>query len=212
MTSDGPTTGVLEELRSLLEAEGGPLAAALGPAAQDPRDPDVFASLAAGGRRASSDPRGYALVVESVFEGYLLHYRCGRIVQDADPDLRLLAGDHLYAFGLARLASIGDLEAVDELADLISLCAQAHTRAGAGRDSPWRLTGALWASSVLAVAGGSWPAHEEAKRGARERGAKVIEKVLDAASERAQELGLAPRLEHALIAFQRAVEAELSTT
>src|SRR4029453_10384772 len=135
--------------------------------------------LVAGGERASKNPRDYALVVESIFEGYLLHYRFGRIVQDTDPDLRLLAGDHLYAFGLARLASIGDLESVDELADLISLCAQAHAAEDSEPGSPWRFTGALWAGSVLAVADGSWPALEEAKRAARDQGAKVIEKVLD---------------------------------
>ena len=42
-------------------------------------------------------------------------------------DLRLLAGDALYALGLERLAQDGDLEAVAELADLISDCAQAHS-------------------------------------------------------------------------------------
>ena len=43
-----------------------------------------------------------------------------------DDDLRLLAGDALYALGLARLAQTGDLAAVAELSDLISLSAQAH--------------------------------------------------------------------------------------
>ena len=43
-----------------------------------------------------------------------------------DDDLRLLAGDALYALGLARLAEAGDLEAVAELSDLISLTAQAQ--------------------------------------------------------------------------------------
>jgi hypothetical protein len=204
-------TGVLEDLRTELEAEGGPLAAALGPAANT-SDTEVFAQLVAAGARASDDPRGYALVVESVFEGYLLHYCHGRLVQDADPDLRLLAGDHLYAFGLARLAQIGDLEAVDELADLISLCGQAHAEEASRIRPPWQLTGALWASSVLAVGDGSWPEHEQAKLAARDSGAKVIKNVLDAASDRAQALGRAPSLQHALIAFQRTVEAELSTT
>ena len=32
----------------------------------------------------------------------------------ADPDLRLLAGDYLYALGLERLAGLGDLPAVRE--------------------------------------------------------------------------------------------------
>ena len=43
-----------------------------------------------------------------------------------DDDLRLLAGDALYALGLSRLAEAGDLEAVAELSDLISRSAQAH--------------------------------------------------------------------------------------
>ena len=43
-----------------------------------------------------------------------------------DDDLRLLAGDALYALGLSRLAQTGDLDAVAELADLISDCARAH--------------------------------------------------------------------------------------
>jgi hypothetical protein len=43
-----------------------------------------------------------------------------------DEDLALLAGDSLYALGLARLAEEGDLKAVAKLADLITGCAKAH--------------------------------------------------------------------------------------
>jgi hypothetical protein len=43
-----------------------------------------------------------------------------------DEDLALLAGDRLYALGLERLAALGDLDAVAELADLISVCARSH--------------------------------------------------------------------------------------
>ena len=50
-----------------------------------------------------------------------------------DPDLALLAGDRLYALGLARLAELGDLEAVAELADVISLAAQAQAEGDAER-------------------------------------------------------------------------------
>jgi hypothetical protein len=212
----GEAPGVLDELHSLLEAEGGPLAGALRPVDSDhTRDPAgphpagsvVFAPLVSSGPRANRDPRGYALVVESILEGYLLHYARGRIVDDPDPDLRLLAGDHLYAFGLVRLAGIGDLEAVDELSDLISLCAQVHATAGGDSQSRWQLTAALWAAGVLAVAAGSWPAQRDAKRVAREKGPEVIKKVLDAARDRAQELGLESRLEDALIAFERTVES-----
>jgi hypothetical protein len=72
------------------------------------------------------DPvRGF--VLEAVREGYLLHYDEPRAFTGMDPDLRLLAGDSLYALGLARLAETGDLAAVAELADLISACAQAES-------------------------------------------------------------------------------------
>lgn len=65
-------------------------------------------------------------VMEAVYEGYLMHYSSPRAFEGMDPDLRLLAGDALFALGLERLAAAGDLEAVGELADLISRSAQAH--------------------------------------------------------------------------------------
>ena len=58
-----------------------------------------------------------------------------------DADLRLLAGDALYALGLARLAESGDLEAVAILSDLISASAQAQAE---GRTADAE---ALWESS-----------------------------------------------------------------
>jgi len=196
--------GTLGELHSLLESEGGLLAAAL----QKTGSREVFAPLVTTGPRTSADPTGYAVVVESILEGYLLHYGRGRIVDDPDPDLRLLAGDHLYAFGLVRLARIGDLEAIDELSDLITFCAQAHATAPNARiESPWRLTQVFWANAVLAVAAGPSREQRDAKECARGGDPAVIEKVLDAARDRASELGLASRLEHALIAFQRTVES-----
>jgi hypothetical protein len=80
----------------------------------------------------------YALLVEAIREGYLQHYGEGRVVRTDDPDLALLAGDRLYALGLARLAERGDLEAVGVLADLISRCAQAHAeRIPEQADAAW---------------------------------------------------------------------------
>jgi hypothetical protein len=67
-----------------------------------------------------------AFVLEAVREGYEMHYGEPRAFAGMDDDLHLLAGDALYALGLARLAEQGDLTAVAELADLISACAQAH--------------------------------------------------------------------------------------
>jgi hypothetical protein len=65
-------------------------------------------------------------VLDAVREGYEMHYGTPRAFAGMDDDLRLLAGDALYALGLSRLAQTGDLAAVAELADLISACAQAH--------------------------------------------------------------------------------------
>ena len=88
--------------------------------------------------RAARHEDDYALLVEAIREGYLQHYGAGRVVRPDDPDLALLAGDRLYALGLARLAELGDLEAVAELADVISLGAQAHAEGDPERaDAVW---------------------------------------------------------------------------
>ena len=75
-------------------------------------------------------------VLEAVHEGYLMHYGDPNGFSGMDEDLALLAGDSLYALGLARLADQGDLEAVAMLADLITDCAKAHAegKPGAAED------------------------------------------------------------------------------
>ena len=73
----------------------------------------------------------------------------------------LLAGDHLYALGLARLAALGDLPAVSELADVISLGAQAHAE---GRTD---LAEAAWEAGAAAVGWGADGALQAAKAAAR---------------------------------------------
>jgi hypothetical protein len=78
---------------------------------------------------AVANPRGAGygdFVLDAVREGYEMHYGTPRVFEGMDDDLRLLAGDTLYALGLERLAQTGDLDAVAELADLISACAQAQ--------------------------------------------------------------------------------------
>lgn len=85
-------------------------------------------------------------VLEAVYEGYLMHYGAPRAFERMDPDLRLLAGDALYALGLSRLAERGDLEAVAELSDLISLTAQAQAE---GRPD---LAEQLWERSARTLA------------------------------------------------------------
>ena len=112
----------LGRLADEVRAGGGLLAGAVAPGEDD----GSYGAVAAAGRRAAGHEDEYGLLVEAIHEGYLLHYGTGRIVRPEDPDLSLLGGDRLYALGLARLAELGDLEAVTELADVISLAAQAH--------------------------------------------------------------------------------------
>jgi hypothetical protein len=92
-----------------------------------------------------------AYVLEAVYEAYLLHYGEPRAFVEMDADLRLLAGDALYAQGLERLADLGDMEAVSELADLISLCAWA-----AAAERP-ELADALWDASARRLLEGTGP-------------------------------------------------------
>jgi hypothetical protein len=88
--------------------------------------------------------RGF--VLEAVYEGYLLHYGEPRAFTGMDRDMRLLAGDALYALGLSRLAETGDVEAVAVLSDLISATAQAQAE---GRASDAE---ALWEASAASLA------------------------------------------------------------
>jgi len=151
----------LRDLARLLIEEGGLLADAV--IGLDPHvdAPERLGALAASGPRAEGHEADYALLVESIREGYLLHYGVPRVVTGADPDLALLAGDRLYALGLSRLAELGDLEAVGELADVISLCAQAQA---AGDPD---LAEAVWEAGAIAVGWGATAAHDAAKGAAR---------------------------------------------
>lgn len=149
-----------EALRDEIRAEGGLLADALGEPPRSGSDP-AHAETASTGPRAAGDPREYGLAVEAVAEGYRLHYGAGEVLVPEDPDLALLAGDRLYALGLSRLAALGDLPAVAELADLIALCAQSHAEGDAGRAA------AAWEAAATAVGWGETPDHAHAKGLAR---------------------------------------------
>jgi hypothetical protein len=140
----------LARLAAELRAEGGLLAGAL------TRDAGGDAVTASGPRTADHADE-YGLLLEAIREGALLHYGQGRIVAPDDPDLALLGGDRLYAVGLDRLAALGDVEAVAELADVISLVAQAHAEGDPERAE------AVWAAGVRAVAAGRSADHEAAK-------------------------------------------------
>ncbi len=82
-----------------------------------------------------------------------------------DPDLALLAGDYLYALGLERLAALGDLAAVRELSDLISLAAQIHDT-GRSPERAAQEAAALWLACAMAIAAGPGDSHERSKVGA----------------------------------------------
>ncbi|HEX5309481.1 MAG TPA: hypothetical protein VFW38_10430 [Solirubrobacteraceae bacterium] len=153
-------SGTLQELWLLLQAEGGLIADLLMPAA--PADGvSGPAQAAVAGPRVDGNGAEYELLIETIYEGYLLHYHSPRVVRVPEKDLSLLAGDRLYALGLARLVRLGDIEAVAELADVIALSALAH-----GSDNP-DLAGAVWSAGARAVGWGSSAAHEQAKALAR---------------------------------------------
>jgi hypothetical protein len=161
------------------------------------RDPDgqvpALGMLVAGGPRAAEDPSEYAILFESIREGYLLHYSHARLVNGADDDLALLAGDYLYARGLERLAALGDLEAVRELSDLISLTAQLHAANHASPDADDR-SGALWLACAITVAAGPPPGHADAKRALRDGEPGASRALWDGAVSVAEAAGLAERL------------------
>jgi hypothetical protein len=104
VSAAAPATGDsgLERLRALLR-EGGGLMATLVVSDTTNGRPASPACLAAGGPRAAGRREEYELLVEAIYEGYLLHYGAPRVVSVPEADVRLLAGDQLYAIGLARL-------------------------------------------------------------------------------------------------------------
>jgi hypothetical protein len=148
----------LEELWRLLRDGGGLMADLIDPAGPPCElEPGPAALAAAAGPRAAGRREEYELLVEAIYEGYLLHYGTPRVVRVRDADLRLLAGDRLYAVGLARLVAVGDTAAVAELADTITLSSLAQ---GAGDGE---LAEAVWDAGARAVGWGSSESHRRAK-------------------------------------------------
>ena len=169
----------LDRLSATVRERGGLLAEAAEDCA-GAGSPTPHGDVAAAGPRAAADPARYALLVEAIREGYLLHYAAGRVVSSEDADLALLAGDQLYAIGLAELAELGDLEAVGELADVISLTAAAQSVADE------ELAEAVWDAGAVAVGWGATPGHETAKALAR-AGDSTAAEALRAAAREARE-------------------------
>jgi hypothetical protein len=132
--------------------------------------------LAAAGPRAAGHELRYAELIADIVEGARLHYELDRA--DPDPDLALLEGDERYARGLAKLAELGDLEATAELADIISLVAQAHASGDA------ELAGAVWEAGAVSVGWGTDDALQAAKAGARAGAPQAAHALRAAARER----------------------------
>ena len=82
----------------------------------------------------------YALGLETIYEGYLVHYGTARLFAADDPDVALLLGDYLYAHGLVRIAELDDVEAIRELAALISRCAHLRAEGAPGDGEAWAET------------------------------------------------------------------------
>ena len=94
----------------------------------DPEHVPVFGALV---------PERFTLGVETIYEGYLLHYGRPRLFAPPDEDVALLLGDYLYAHGLVRIAATGDLDAVAALAELISACAALRAEGEPGDGDAW---------------------------------------------------------------------------
>ncbi|HEY3051552.1 MAG TPA: hypothetical protein VGJ40_07485 [Gaiellaceae bacterium] len=87
--------------------------------------------------------------METIYEGYLVHYGRPRLFAPGDSDTVLLLGDYLYAQGLVRLSAVGSVEAVADMGELISLCAQLRAE-DSGDDGPaWAACVALLGQAAL---------------------------------------------------------------
>ena len=108
----------------------------------------------------------YALGLETIYEGYLVHYGESRLFRPPDADAALLLGDYLYAQGLVRIAELADVDAVRDLAELIAFCA--HLRAeGAEGD------GAAWAQTAGGLGGGRGASEPEVERALAAHGRRL---------------------------------------
>ena len=126
----------------------------------------------------------FGLGLETIYEGYLVHYGHPRLIEPEAGEAALVLGDYLYAQGLARIASLGDVAAVSDLAELISLCAHARADRGPGDEAAWAATAALLgqgrlgeARSALSADGDPVPLDRLARR---EAGDEAVDRALEA--------------------------------
>ena len=133
MSSSAAEVGIWATIAGEAGRESALWAAALRPTGER-SETAVFSALA---------PGRYALGLESIYEGYLLHYGRPRLFAPADSDTAVLLGDYLYAHGLVRVASHGEVAVVADLAELVSLCAQLRAEEREGDGAAWAGTVAL---------------------------------------------------------------------
>jgi hypothetical protein len=99
----------------------------------------------------------YALGLETIYEGYLVHYGRSRLFAPPDDDTALLLGDYLYAHGVERISALHEVAAVADLSELISLCSQLRAeeadRAAGGFGAPG--DGPLWAATAALLGRGA---------------------------------------------------------
>ena len=152
MTSSAADVSIWATIAREAGRESALWAAALRPEEERDETP-VFSELA---------PARFALGLESIYEGYLLHYGRPRLFAPGDSDTAILLGDYLYAHGLVRVAAQGDVAVVADLAELISICAQLRAAARSG-------DGAAWAGTV-ALLGADDPRLEMGRDALRRRG------------------------------------------
>ena len=129
--------------------------------------------------------RRYALGLETIYEGYLLHYGRPRLFSPADGDTALLLGDYLFAHGLVRIARLRVVEAVADLSELISVCGQLRAE---GHEAT--ADGIAWAASAACLGTGRL---ERARDALRVRGdaAPLLALSYDAAGRHAVDGALA---------------------
>lgn len=137
MSSSAADLGIWATIADEAARESTLWSAALRPG-EDRDETPIFSALAEG---------QFALGLESIYEGYLLHYGRPRLFSPADSDTAILLGDYLYAHGLVRVAALGEVDVVADLAELVSLCAQLRAEERDG-------DGAAWAGTVSVLGRG----------------------------------------------------------
>jgi hypothetical protein len=130
----------------------------------------------------------YALGLETIYEGYLVHYGRPRLFAAPDDDTALLLGDYLYAHGVGRISALHDVTAVADLAELISLCSQVRAEEADGDGPLWAATAALLGRGALDEARTALRLHADPRpleAAAREAaGDEAVDAALAAHSER----------------------------